>query len=131
MTPEAIHPDTWPPVFALLEPAMKRCGYVPADLVDDLLDHSCQLWVDRVDGKPVGAGVTELRHSAEGLVMGVLLYGGTLSRLRATLEYAHKQAWHIGAIGIEMQGRKGWQRLLAREGYRPAGSAMRLDVGAQ
>ena len=78
--PEAIHPDTWPAVHAVLAPALAISGEHASELVDQLLDGTAQLWVLRKGGDPIAAAVSELISSPSGLLVhGRLLAGVRMS----------------------------------------------------
>ncbi len=121
--PEQIDTDSWPKVYALLRPAMDFCGTGAAELIDQLLAGTAQLWVYRKGGDPVAAAVSELVHTPLGLIVhGRLLATDRNAKISGVIDDAigcvTRHARMAGAVGIEIEGRPGWARVLARKGWR-------------
>lgn len=134
--PEQIHFDTWPKVHALLAPVMERCGTTAAELIDELLAGTAQLWVYRKGGDPIAAAVSELVETHLGLVVhGRLLAKARSARIGGIVDDAvdcvSRHARMVGAVGISIEGRTGWARLLARKGWRCRSVTMHLSLVAE
>jgi hypothetical protein len=117
--PEPIRSDTWPGIYAILAPAMKVSGESAAELIDQLIDGTAQLWVLRKGGDPIAAAVSELVPSPLGLVVhGRLCAGKGMSGwLEDLIACITRHAKEAGAVGIEIEGRAGWERLLKARGW--------------
>jgi hypothetical protein len=129
--PEHIHADTWPPIFAVLRPAMLRAGYTSTELIDDLLSGDAQLWVLRKGGDPIAAAVSQLVIEPEGkIVKGHLLANphGLRGAVEDAIACVTDHAKAMGAVGIEVTGRPGWLRRLKSKGWRQKAVTMRLDL---
>lgn len=131
--PEPIHPDTWPAVHALLAPAMAWGEYSSTELIDDLLSGSAQLWVSREGGDPVAAAVSQLEPTDAGLIVhGKLLAGkGATGCVDDAVACVQRHARQVGATGIRITGRCGWERLLAAKGWKRRAVTMQLDFEPQ
>lgn len=127
---ERIHPDTWPAIHALLAPGLARAEYTTERLIDDLLSYNAQLWVYRKGGDPIAACVTELVNGPHGLTLHLRLAAG--KHLREWLDIALRDALtfarRVGAFDITISGRKGWERLLARHGWKFRSVVMHLAL---
>lgn len=131
--PEEIDPATWPAIFAILRPAIERTTTTEpvADLIDELLSHRAQLWVSRTEGgDPIAAAVSELIRTPRGhLVNGRLLAGRGMGLwLDDLIACIAEHAAYVGAIGIQITGRKGWARVLARRGFRERAIVMEAAI---
>ena len=128
--PETIHPDTWPAVHAVLAPALAVSGESPVELIDQLLDGTAQLWVLRKGGDPIAAAVSELVPSSPGLIVhGRLLAGGHMAEwLDDIIDCITRHAAQAGAVGITIEGRPGWQRVLAAKGWKRSKVVMELAL---
>lgn len=124
---EPLTADNWPAAFRLLEPAMKRCGSTPEELIDQFLDGTADLWILRKGGDPVAAAMSEVVETPQGkLVHGRLLGGGYVDEAIAAVR-AH--AREVGAKTVRIEGRMGWKRKLESRGWRQAGVIMELSDG--
>jgi hypothetical protein len=63
--PEAIDIETWPAIYAVLEPAIRRGDCTVAEIIDELIANTAQLWVLRKGGDPVAVAVSELAPSPQ------------------------------------------------------------------
>lgn len=128
--PEKIDTDTWPAIYAVLQPAMLRAGYTAPELIDDLLSGQSQLWVMRKGGDPIAAAVSQLVAEPDGLVVkGHLLAGKALSlAVDEAVECVRTHARQVGAVGIEITGRPGWHKRLKAKGWRQKAVTMRFDL---
>ncbi|MCC0809119.1 hypothetical protein FPV16_23450 [Methylobacterium sp. W2] len=110
----------WPEVEAWLDRACRRTG---CDLTVSELRELCEreqgmLFVMVGDeGRPVAAGVTQVRDHASGRrSCWILAVGGTRARdWLSTLEGIETGAAAISCSSVELVGRPGWARLL--DGY--------------
>lgn len=127
--PEPIHPDTWPAIHAVLAPAMAWGGYSAAEIIDDLLSGSAQLWVKREGGDPIAAAVSQLVADDEGrFVHGKLLSGrGVTKCVDEAVDCVTEHARKVGAAGIRITGRCGWDRVLGAKGWKRRAVTMQLD----
>lgn len=120
--PENIHPGTWPALHALLAPAIKHGNdSTVAELIDELLAHTAQLWVKRTKGgDPIAVAVSELVPTPSGpLVHGRLLAGrGMALWVDELIACISDHGRYVGAIGISITGRKGWVRVLGKRGWK-------------
>lgn len=124
---EPLTTDNWPHAYRLLAPSLALCGDTAENLIDELLDGRASLWLLRKGGDPVSAAVTEVVETPQGkFIHGRHLGGGHVDEAVAAVRaYARR----IGADKIKIVGRKGWQRRLAKMGWRQAGVIMELVDG--
>lgn len=128
--PETIDIATWPAVYAVLAPALVQSGETVTELIDLLLENKNQLWVLRKGGDPVAVAVSELIETPLGLVAhGRLLAGENMETWVGDAIYCIAQhAKEAGAVAVEIDGRKGWERLLKPRGWKLAKVTMRMDL---
>jgi hypothetical protein len=126
--PEPIDIATWPALFRLLKPALERDGEMtPQDLIDDLLESRAQLWVLRTKGgDPRAVGVTQ-RY---GSLLHCHLLGGEgvtdwIDDLFATVSH---YARPTGIEKFTLEGRVGWERILAPRGWRKRAVVMEISL---
>ena len=86
------------------------------DVLDRLLTGRAHLWVS-----PDSAGVTEV---TDGNMLHIWLSGGTLRGLLQMLPDVETFAKALGCRGVELTGRKGWQRIFSRFGFVCEGQVM-------
>jgi hypothetical protein len=128
--PEHIHPDTWPAIHAVLAPGIARGDYTTAELVDELIENTAQLWVLRKGGDPIAAAVSELVETPLGRIVHGRLCAGTgmplwIDDLIATIRGFAEE---VGAYRITVDGRAGWRTVLESRGWRLASVTMALDL---
>jgi hypothetical protein len=120
-------PAAWPPLWRLLEPAVRRSPDKPAACVDTerwllerLLAHDAQLWAVYADGTPLAAIVTEVQDSARQRRCLLWLIGGRQARDWADSFLALVDSWarSLGCSALWGSGRRGWARLVERRGFR-------------
>lgn len=118
--PEAIHIDTWPAIHALLAPALSQADCTVTELIDELLAGTAQLWILRKGGDPVAAAVSEVDHCPQGRFAHVRLMAGKGMNhwLDGFIDCLSFHARKVGAVGISCEGRKGWERVLAKRGWK-------------
>jgi hypothetical protein len=126
--PETVHIDTWPQVYAVLEPAIRRSDSTVTELIDELLDGTAQLWVMRKGGDPVAACVSELDSAPLGPFVHVRLVAGRGMNewLDSLIECMTFHALKRGAVGISCEGRSGWERVLGHRGWKRRSITMAL-----
>lgn len=114
--------DAFDSVAHLLQPAVER-GYGDLMVLEDFKERvmmgDMQLWIG--EGY---AGVTEVVDYPRSRVVLVHLVGGELESLLRDHGELVKFAKLVEAAGIEINGRKGWTRVLKDRGYQEA--AVRL-----
>lgn len=128
--PERIAVETWPAIHALLAPAMARAGYSAAELIDQLLASEAQLWVLRNEkgGDPVAAAVSDLERTPDGLIVHVRLTGGhgMAEWIDGAVDCIRAHVRAVGATGARLEGRDGWERVLASKGWKRRAVVMEL-----
>lgn len=117
---ENIHIDTWPAIFAMLEPALELTGETSAELIDLLLSHQNQLWVLRKGGDPIAAAVSELDETARGRLVTVRLMGGKdISEwIEGAVAKIETEARKEGAIGARVEVIPALERVLRERGFK-------------
>lgn len=97
--------DEWPRCAAYLEPALDGCSL--GDVYRALEDERARLWpLER------SAVVTEIVQYPRLRACRVWLAGGDLDELRRNLPTLDEYARACGCDRIEIDARKGWQRVL-------------------
>lgn len=126
--PEQINIDTWPAIHRLLAPAMVRSDYTSHELIDHLLAKTAQLWVLRKGGDPIAAAVSEMERTPRGLIVhGILLAGHDMaSWIDELIACITHHALQAGAIGVQIKGRRGWERQLTARGWKRKAVVMEL-----
>lgn len=126
--PETIHIDTWPQIYGLIEPALRRSDCSVTELIDEMLGQTAQLWVLRKGGDPVAAAVSELDATPSGPFVHVRLLSGKgmSSWLDSFIECLTFHALNRGAVGISCEGRSGWERILGKRGWKRRSITMAL-----
>lgn len=115
----------WPTVAGLLDRAVKRGENEWSEVEEALADGRAQLWLTVTD-RPVAAMVTR----RDGDTLEVWLAGGAvLSGSVPFLETAIAAAKADGATNGRICGRKGWERVLRRYGWRADGDFLVKDFG--
>ena len=94
---------------AILEPALERCGGTLDDVQAALDSGHAQLW-------ELGDSAVVTQVCDGGRTLRVWLAGGNLDKLRRGLPVLDEVAREFGCSRIEIEGRKGWARVLT--GYR-------------
>jgi hypothetical protein len=126
--PEAIDIETWPAIYAVLEPAIRRGDCTVAEIIDELIANTAQLWVLRKGGDPVAVAVSELAPSPSGRFVHVRLVAGKDMRswLDELIECMTFHALKQNAVGISCEGRDGWERVLGSRGWKRRSITMAL-----
>lgn len=93
------------------------------DVADAILTARMQLWANER-----GCAVTEIVVYPKKKVLHVFLAGGDMEQITDMIEAGAAWGKAHGCAGMTMAGRKGWERVLSRHGWRPAMSVMERDV---
>ncbi len=104
----------WPVAAPLLEPALndpKRCGL--EHIAADLYSGDADLWIVWTDGEVCAAVVTRMEHYARSKSLLVQLCGGRgMNDWWPLIDEIERHARRIGCRHVEVQGRRGWARVL-------------------
>jgi hypothetical protein len=127
---EQIDIETWPAVYALLAPALDVSGEPVSELIDLLLSHSNQLWVNREGGDPVAAAVSELETISGAPCLCIRLLGGKniASWINEAVNIIGREARVVGATRVRVEVVPGLERVLREKGFRKAKVAMEMPV---
>ena len=100
----------WPGASKLLNRAIEMSGgrLSQTTVLEALLNREMQLWL-----APEGAMVTQIKTYPTGMkVVILLLVGGTMSKWLHFLPEIEAWAHSLGCSVAEIEGRKGWARIL-------------------
>lgn len=126
--------DVWPSVAGLLKPALGVAGgrLRMRDVYQQLKDERLILWTVRDEREaPVAALVTRVAQYPSGKrMLAVDACGGSRMDewLQTVVDTLMAFASASGLKGLEMFGRPGWQRVLARHGWRTPLVLCEIDV---
>lgn len=128
--PEQIDIETWPAVYALLAPALDLNGEPVSDLIDLLLSHRNQLWVNREGGDPIAAAVSELETISGAYCLCIRLMGGSniASWIKEAVNVIGHEARKVGAIRVRVEVVPGLERVLRERGFKRAKVAMDMPI---
>lgn len=116
--------ELWEPIIELLDKAVVRGGYDWDEVCEDLWTGRAQLWLTTEGQEPVAAMVTRI----DGETLEVWLAGGrVLSTSLPYLETAIEASKEAGTTNGRITGRKGWERVLKRYGWRREGDDLVKD----
>lgn len=85
-----------------------------ADVVNGIVDGRMQFWP-----APRGCAVTEIVVYPRKRVLHVFLAGGDMDQILDMINSAVEWGKGQGCAGMTIAGRHGWQRVLAKHGYKP------------
>ena len=129
--PEAVA-QWWPMARPLLAEAIKRslgrCSF--GTVHDALRRNERQLWL-AIGGESIHAAVvTELVTTKTGFKFCrfVLMGGIELAKALPNLEPIERWARDQGCLACEVFGRRGWEPVLATEGYRPFAVSLQKEL---
>jgi hypothetical protein len=132
--PSAGVTDLWPRVAPLVERAVAEGprDYETDDYLAACTAADMQLWLIFADADLVGAAITALHTFPRGRVVHIeIIAGDGMADWLASLDdELSRWAASLGARALTGYGRKGWQRVAPRLGYRVAGHPMRKDLAA-
>lgn len=112
-------------MWGWLEPALKAGTDADsrADLEQQIATGRAQLWVG-----DEGALVTQLVRRADGSLVHFWLGGGRMKSLLEMRPGIEAWARSFGCQFATIKGRKGWDRVFARSGYRRIGEELLKDL---
>ena len=96
----------WERVKGFLEPALGDTHTLD-DVYEEIVNHRAELWP-----LPNGALVTQVASYPRKRVLRVWLAGGDLDEFKRGVPFLDDIARELGCDGIEIEGRKGWERVL-------------------
>lgn len=99
-----------------LEPALSYSGgtHEWQDIVEGVASRRMQLWQNER-----AAAITEMINYPQKRVLNVFLAGGEMGQLMEMLESAKEWGRMEGCTAISMTGRKGWLKVLDKQGWEP------------
>ena len=127
---EQIDIETWPQIYALLAPALDLAGEPVSELIDLLINHGNQLWVNREGGDPVAAAVSELETISGTKCLCIRLMGGKdiASWIGPAANLIGHEARKAGATRVRVEVVPGLERVLRERGFKRAKVAMDLTM---
>lgn len=127
---EHIDIETWPAIYALLAPALDLAGEPVSDLIDLLISHGNQLWVNREGGDPVAAAVSELETVSGAPCLCIRLMGGKDigSWIREAVNVIGREARAVGAVKVRVEVVPGLERVLRERGFKRAKVSMDMPI---
>lgn len=111
--PAAI-PAVWPAYQSFLARACARpgCDHTDESLLACCLAGEASLIGIEIDGRPVAAGVTQVRETPRGRTCWILALGGAARGIwPAVIAEVESGAARIGCLTVEFVGRPGWRRI--------------------
>lgn len=110
----------WPTVARDIESAMAYCkDDTLLSVRTELEQGAAQLWLARVNGVQVGCVVTEMQETAARKILEIRYLAG--SRLKEWIQcQRHLEIWATahGCSALRIRGRRGWVRILPKEGWK-------------
>lgn len=127
---ENIDVETWPAIYALLEPALALAGEPVSDLIDLLISHGNQLWVYREGGDPTAVAVSELETIEGKPCICIRLMGGSnIARwINDAANTIGREARKVGATRVRVEVVPGLERVLRERGFKRAKVAMDMPI---
>jgi hypothetical protein len=114
--------SVWGDVLPYLQATLDAGGnkFTPAWIKQRIESRDYQLWVAYRDGEFVMFGITEIcvypeKKACKMLFGGGILYSEYASHVSIIEDWARSNGCH----SIELQGRKGWNKVLAENGFNP------------
>jgi len=104
----------WDERVQYIEAALQKGG--EPFTVDDVYELVC---TGMAHFEPVedGAAVFFFHNYPQKRLLRIWLYGGNLPSIEQVLDAAHEHAKRLQCDGIELDGRKGWERILKPHGF--------------
>ncbi len=120
--------EVWPAVEPFLRRFEAETQTTTVDIMRSKLDEAeAQLWCYAEDGEIVGVGLTEVYEHHRGRFCRVWVICGDLEPYLQGLAHAiEKWAESIGCTAVEINGRRGWARVL--EGYKTKAWVIEKDL---
>lgn len=101
----------------------------PVDICRKALNNQAQIWVIQDEEGIKNVTVTEiLQYSQHKTLHIITTTGDGWKEYKEEHKELEKYAKDIGAVAIEMWGRKGWLRKLEPMGYKEAYTVMRMEI---
>ena len=116
-------PKTWAILQTYLDltPTMWEVGYDQQTFADEVLSGTLQLWVITENNQILAFAATQVRViGPKKSVVIVWLAGKRMTEKRLMqfgIDCAHRYAAYVQAAEVRIEGRPGWQRLLAKLGF--------------
>lgn len=114
--------DYWWRIEPLVGRALACGGMValPVDIFKGLVSREMQLWL-ALDGETIkGFGITRLDQYPRLKVLSLLIVGGVgMKQWQHFIADLESEARSLGCDALEGTGRKGWERVGEKLGYRP------------
>jgi len=130
--PKAIVDMVWEDVVRLLEKSVDTANgkFTMTDIYNGLMNDMYLLWLVLDDGQPIAALTTRIMAYPNRRAMALDWIGG--SRMREWLPTAQqvmgKYAKENHCDHLEGYGRKGWDRWLAKYGWKPEYIAYKMEL---
>lgn len=108
-----------------IEDALQYSGgtHTFEDVAERILDGRLQLWpADR------GCAVTELVCFPQKKTLHVFLAGGEMDQIIDMIDSAVAWGKQQGCTGMTIAGRRGWERVLAKYGYKPVMTVLERPI---
>lgn len=93
------------------------------DVKQAIIEGRMQLWPGAKS-----AAVTEIIQYARKKVLHIFLAGGDMDELLDMIDSATAWGRDQGCGGLTMSGRRGWERVLGKHGFRPVMIVMERDI---
>jgi hypothetical protein len=110
-----------------IEAALEYAGgtHEFSDIVDSVKAGQMQFWPGRSS-----AAITEIVVYPRSKALHVFLAGGEMAELITMIDSAVIWGRAQGCNAMTMAGRKGWEKVLARQGWNPVMSVMEREIAA-
>lgn len=110
-----------------IEDALAYSGgtHVFEDVVQGITSGRMQLWP-----APRGCAVTEIVLYPKKSVLHVFLAGGDMDQILDMIDSAVDWGRTQGCVSMTIAGRHGWQRVLAKYGYKPVMTVLEKEIAA-
>jgi len=123
--------EVWDQVTPLISNAL-RYSYQEYDLEDikqGLLDRDMQLWVAFREDMITTCMITRILKFPKAKHLVILIYSGEdVKRMLPFKEKLYEWAKGQGCTSVQLYGRPGWERVLAKEGYEKIYTVLRAKL---
>jgi len=108
-----------------IENALKYSGgtHETIDIFYGIMDRRMQLWP-----APDGCLVTEIVSYPRKKVLHIFLAGGELGQIKDMQEAVMEWGKQQGCSNLTLAGRKGWERALKNQGWKPILTTLSVDI---
>ena len=93
------------------------------DVAEAILDHRMQFWP-----APKGCLVTEIVDFPRKRVLNVFIAAGEMRQILDMADDVTAWAKAVGCTGLTIHGRRGWERVFARQGWRPLHTCLTKEI---